>query len=508
MGKKESAEFQKTFITLAGVVDRMKPARLYLRRAGMGYVDGESRDQAILFPAVMDDYVAENSLVRFIEAFVKSLDLEKLGFDKSVPAMTGRPAYDPGDLLGLYLYGYVNGIRSSRKLAREAGRNLELIWLLRRLSPDFRTISDFRKNNLEPIKKVFREFLDFCKELKLFGGKLIGIDGSKFKASNGKKNNYTEGRLKELIPEIEKRIEKYLKRLEESDNEEAGVREPTKEELKEKIEAMRERKKKYEEIREEMKKANETQKSLVDPESRLMKTNNGGANVCYNVETGVDSEHKLIVAYEVTNAVNDYGQLCGVGEQAKEVLGVEELEVTADGGFYDAADIKKCEEAGITVYVPKPPASKNNGRFTKDDFKYQADRDVYICPAGKELVNKGLMKSKGEKRVFYYATEACGSCPMLKQCTKGKARRIKRRPDEDVLERMAKRVKENPEKMKARKELVEHPFGTMKMWMGFGHFLLRTKKKVSAEMGLMALAYNLRRVIGIVGVEKMIEVLG
>jgi transposase len=469
----------------------------------MGYVQGEDRNQAVLFPELIDKYVGEDNPVRFIEVFVGSLDLAELGFNRATPADLGRPGYHPGDMLRLYLYGYLNGIRSSRKLEKESGRNLELMWLMRKLKPDFKTIANFRKDNLEAIKKVFREFTVLCKQMGLFGGELIGIDGTKIKAVNSKQRNFTVEKLAKLISGIDEKIDEYVRGLDETDEQEGEATELSKEELKRRIEELSKRKEKYKQIDKQMTQSGENQLSQTDPDSRLMKVKDG-KDVCYNVQIAVDNKHKLIVEQEVTNACDDHNELAKMACRAKEVLGVQQVEAVADKGYYGSSEVKKCEEAGITVYVARRKAGRQGGVFSKDEFTYKSGEDVYVCPAAEKLTyrGKGIEKGRGIK---YYVASSCSDCALKKQCTTSAFRRIKRLEDEEVLERMAVRVRGHPEKLRLRSGLVEHPFGTIKRWMNQGYFLMRTKKKVAAEFSLTALAYNIKRVITQVGVIKMIE---
>lgn len=476
----------------------------------MSYVEGKNRKQAILFPDHLDDYVREDNPVRFIDAFVEAQNLAELGFSHAEPKDMGRPAYHPGLLLRLYLYGYLNHIRSSRRLECEAKRNIELMWLMEMLTPDYRTIADFRKDNLEPIKKVYREFTRLCKKMDMFGGELIAVDGSKFKADNSRDRNYKKQKLEKLIARADQRINEYLAELERADRDEAETdttKPLTVAELKERIEELEKRREKHKDRQKRLEESGEKQISETDPDSRLMKTKEGLA-VCYNVQIAVDSKHKLIVANEVTSAGSDRGQLANIASQAKETLSVENLEATVDMGYYDCADVKQCEEQGITVYMQKPPLGEmKKGKFTKDDFTYNAEKDLYICPAGEELGSKGKGIEKG-RQMKYYTTEACGTCVKRSQCTEGAKRRIKRLVDEEIMEQMAARVRAGPDRLRLRKGLVEHPFGTIKRAMGQGYFLMRGKSKVGTEMSMTVMAYNMKRIINIVGVRKMIEALG
>ncbi len=474
----------------------------------MGYVAGVDRQQPVFLPEAIDDYVAAENPVRFLDAFVESLDLAALGFRRTTPAHTGRPAYAPGDLLRLYLYGYLNKIRSSRRLETETHRNVELMWLLRRLTPDFKTIADFRKDNLEAIRQVGREFVLLCKKLDLFGAELIAIDGSKLRAVNSKERNFTRGELERLLGEIDERLARYLAELDGHDETEVDVTRPSVEQLQAKIQTLQERRSRYEGYVEQLESSEAEQISLTDPESRRMKVR-AALEVCYNVQIAVDEKHKLVVADDVTNDATDKDQLSPMALSAQQVLGAEDLDAVTDSGYYHGDEIKICIEAGISPYIPKPLTSANRkrGLFTKEDFHYDKEEDLYVCPAGEKLLFRFETTELG-RRIRYYSTQACKRCPLKAQCTRNKAvRRITRWVDEHLLEEMEARLRERPELLQRRKELCEHPFGTMKRGMDQGYFLMKGLKKVRCEFSLTVLAYNLRRVINLMGVPKMIEAL-
>lgn len=467
----------------------------------MGYVEGASREQVVLFPEVLDDYVSGENPVRFLEAWVNQLPLGEMGFSKAEPAELGRPGYDPRDMLKLYVYGYLNEIRSSRKLERESKRNLEMMWLLRKLSPDHKTIAEFRKTNRKALREVFRQLTRLCRELDLYGRELVGIDGSKFRAVNGRDRNFTEAKLKHRMEWIEKKMEKYLQELEEADARESQQSEVSAAELQTKIKELQVRQAGYEGLKQQMAERGEKQISLTDSEARLMKGRQG-QHVSYNVQVAVDSKHKLIADFAVTNEENDLNCLAAVAQSAKQELAVAQLQVCADRGYYNTAQIKECEEANIEVYMERPGPRQVAGIFPLEMFSYDEHHDEYECPAGKRLRFRVFDK---EKQVRCYWTEACRSCPLKSQCTTGKGpRRIKRPVGQATAERMFKRVAQNPEVLKLRKQLVEHPFGTIKRWMKQDHFLMRGKEKVSGETSLTLLAYNLKRVIKLEGVEKLI----
>jgi transposase len=473
----------------------------------MGYIEGEDRKQRLLFPEALDDYIGEENAVRFIDVFIEGLDLLEVGFQRAIPKETGRPPYDPGDLLRLYVYGYLNRTRSSRQLEREAGRNVELMWLMRRLRPDFKTIADFRRDNPQAIRKVCREFTLWCKRLELFGGELVAIDGSKFKAVNSPKRNFTEKKLKRMIQEIDDKIDQYLKELDRQDKHEAGQTALSAEELKEKVEHYKQRRAQYEQLKNDLERSGKSQISLTDPESRSMRVGHD-VEVSYNVQIVVDHKHKLVIEHGVTNEVTDQGQLFTMAQKGKELLGVETLEVVADRGYYNGGEVKACEQSGMTVYVPKPNNSSNlkRGLFTKEDFIYEPQKDCYRCPAGKELNYRFDSVEQG-RPVRSYEIYGCNSCELKSQCSINKKgrRRITRWVDEAIMEAMARRVAENPEKIELRKCLAEHPFGTIKRAMNQSYFLMRGLTKVGAETSLTILAYNLKRVINILGVRKMME---
>jgi transposase len=473
----------------------------------MGYIEGEDRRQALLFPEVLEDYITEENPVRFIDVFVEGLDLVGMGFERAIAKETGRPAYNPGDLLRLYVYGYLNRTRSSRRLEREAGRNVELMWLMRKLRPDFKTIADFRKDNAEAIKKVCREFTLWCKRLELFGGELVAIDGSKFGAVNSPKRNFTEKKLKRMIEEIDGKIEQYLKELDRQDQQEVGQRSFSVEELQEKIERYKQRREQYEQLKRDLEQSGQRQVSLTDPESRSMRVGHG-VEVSYNLQIVVDHKYKLVLEHEVVNEVTDQGQLSTMAKKAKETLGVEALEVVADRGYYNGEEVKASEQSGITAYVPKPNNSSNlkRGLFTKEDFVYDAAKDCYRCPAGKELSYRFDSVEQG-RSVRCYEIFGCNSCELKSKCSINKRgrRRITRWVDEAILEAMERRVADHPEKLELRKCLAEHPFGTIKRAMDQGYFLMRGLTKVGAETSLTILAYNLKRVINILGVRTMMQ---
>lgn len=394
-------------------------------------------------------------------------------------------------------------------LEREAKVNLEVMWLLGKLAPDFKTIADFRRDNLKAIKGVCREFTLLCRKLKLFGGELVAIDGSKFKAVNNRRRNFNEARLSKAIKALEAKIEGYLSGLDEADAAEPDPDEPrpSAAELREKIQELQQRKTKYQALKQGLQESGAKQVSLTDPDARSMVMHHRSTEVGYNVQTAVDEKHQLIVEHEVTNDPTDHAHLAEMALRAKETLGVEQLEVVADMGYYDGPEVKQCAEAGITTYIPKPITSVNQkrGLFTKQDFVYDEAKDCYRCPQGEELTYR-YESFELNRQIRYYATAKCLGCPIKAKCTTNqRGRRISRWVDEKLLEDMARRVRARPEIMRRRQQLSEPPFGTIKRAMGHGYFLMRGLNKVGAEMSLTVLSYNLKRVINLIGVKKMIE---
>ncbi|MBR9683693.1 IS1182 family transposase, partial [Candidatus Woesearchaeota archaeon] len=378
----------------------------------MAYIKGASREQVMLFPDSIDEYVTEDNPIRFVDAFVENLDMNELGFQKAKPAATGRPGYCPQDLLKLYIYGYKNRITSSRNLEKETIRNLEVIWLVKNLKPDFKTISDFRKENKNSFKKVFKKFTIICNALNLFSGELVAIDGTKIKAVNSLKKNYSEAILKKKLKDIDERIDRYLNDIENNDEKEKDVKNPNAKELQEKIKSLKLRKKEYEEIEKKLKKSGDSQISLTDPDSRAY-PRKFGVPVGYNAQIAVDDKNHLIVTQDVTNAVTDIEQLSIMAKEAKKELGVEELKVCADAGYCSSMEITTCEKAGIEAYTPKINTSTNSkkGLYTKDMFKFDSNKNCYYCPAGKEMPYKFTrleeQRRKKKRVVIYYISESC-----------------------------------------------------------------------------------------------------
>jgi len=477
------------------------------------FVQGAARGQVALLPECLDDWVDESNSVRAVDVFVDALDLRDLGFSGVDPAATGRPAYHPATMLKLYIYGYLNRVQSSRRLEREAGRNLEVIWLLGKLAPDHKTIADFRKDNGPAIKKVCAQFVELCRQMGLLAKASVAIDGSKFKAVNSRDNNFTQGKLDRRLKQIEESVARYLGQIETADRRTAAGDDPseavvlTKTRLKEKLAKLEEEVKRLKEIERQVQASPDGQVSLTDPDCRSMATSGRGSGmVAYNVQSAVDTKHHLIVAHEVTNVGTDKSQLASMGQAAKDALHVDNLEAVADRGYFKGEEILKCEQAGITVTLPKPQTSgaKSAGRFGKQDFVFLPEENAYRCPAGEKLKYYYTSEEKGQKLNNYW-TNACKACPLKSKCTPSPQRRIRRWEHEDVLERAQERLDKNPQAMRVRRETVEHPFATLKMRMGATHFLCKTLPKVATEMALNVLGYNLTRVMNIVGVKALIE---
>jgi transposase len=469
------------------------------------FVEGSDREQITLFPECVEDWIGEDNPVRAIDVFVDELDLAGLGFGGVAPEATGRPSYHPSVLLKLYIYGYLNRVQSSRRLEHEAGRNVEVMWLTGRLVPDHKTIADFRKDNGRAIRQVCARFIALCRTVGLFTEASVAIDGSKFKAVNNRDKNFTEAKMKRRLEQIDESIARYLAQLDTADRQGSTVPEAKTTRLKEKIAKLREEIGRLNALNARMMASEDKQISLTDPDARSMATSGKGSGmVGYNVQSAVDTTHHLIVAHEVTNVGTDRSQLSNMAEQARTEMGAEILDVVADRGYYDSQEILACETVGITVTLPKPMTSsaKAAGRFGKQDFVYVAADDVYRCPVGEMLTYRYTTEEDG-KTLRRYWTTACQTCALKARCTPGKERRISRWEHEAVLETVQDRLDRNPDKMRVRRQTVEHPFGTIKAWMGATHFQMRRLTKVASEMALHVLAYNMKRVIRILGVDGL-----
>ena len=482
------------------------------------YIEGENRFQSTLFPESLDEYIAETNSIRVIDRFVDRLILVDLGFERAQPADVGRPGYHPGMLLKLYIYGYLNRLQSSRRLERESHRNVELMWLTERQMPCFKTIADFRKNNRKAIRQVCVEFVGVCRDFDLFSKSLVAIDGSKFKAVNSRDRNFTRHSVKRRMQRLEAHINRYLRKLDAVDEEEPEIREITSKELERKIASMEKRMDELNRIKAAVEAHPDKQISLTDADSRSMAKAGGGSIVGYNVQAAADSKHHLIPAHEVTNDTTDRQQLTSMAEQAKEALDgesqdeatdeneQEQLTVLADAGYYKSEEILACQQKGMKVLVPKTDTSGKGAKqqFTRSQFIYDEKNDEYRCPARERLPFKSLAEVKG-RTVRVYRTFKCPDCHLKAQCTPAKDRRIQRWEHEHALEAAEADFKKNPDAMRLRKQIVEHPFGTIKHWMGSTHFLMKGLPSVQTEMSLHVLAYNMKRAINVMGVAAILE---
>ncbi len=471
------------------------------------FVQGEARAQMSLLPECLDDYVSDENPVRVVEAFIEGLKLEKLGFAGVVPQVTGRPSYHPSVMLKIYLYGYLNRVHSSRRLERECQRNIELMWLTGRLAPDFKTIANFRKDNGVGIRQVCKTFVGVCRDFGLTSQTTVVIDGSKFKGVNNRDSNYTPGKLKRRREELERSIDRYFYRLDKMDQKSDEVVEIQVPALKEKIASLKDALAQLDVVETELNETEDKQVSLTDPEARSLRTRGTGI-VGYNVQTAVEPDNHLIVAHAVTNQFNDHRQLSPMAIAAKQALCVDKLDAVADRGYFKGEEVLACDEANITVYAPRPATSNNKakGLYDKEDFHYITKDDEYECPAGERLPYRMKSMERGQWQLRYWYSH-CGSCALKAKCTTGKERRVTRWVREDVLDAMRDRLDRRPDMMRLRRDTVEHPFGTLKRWMGAEHFLTKGLHNTGTEMSLQVLAYNMKRVINLMGVEGLVRAL-
>ena len=471
------------------------------------FVDGIDRSQGLLLPDRLEDYVHEDNPVRVVDAFVEALDLSALGFEAANRAAGGRPAYHPATLLKIYIYGYLNRIQSSRRLEREAQRNLELIWLTGRLAPDFKTIADFRKDNGGAITAVCSRFIALCRKMKVFSHAVVAIDGSKLKAVNSRDRNFTVGKVKGRRKQLEESVARYLAELDRADRDATLLPEGRVPHLKDKLAKLRVQMDKLDTIERQLLDAPDPQISLTDPDARSMASSGRGTGtVGYNVQAAVDAEHHLIVAHDVTNAGHDRTQLSAMAKKAREALGTERMTALADRGYFNAPEILACEQAGIIPLVPKPLTSnsKAEGRFDKRDFTYDPATDAYECPAGEHAIHRFTTEENG-LTLHKYWSSACPRCPMRTRCTTSSYRRITRWEHEHVLETMQMLLHARPQAAVARRQTVEHVFGTLKSWLGTTPLLTKTLPKVRTEISLAVLAYNMKRMIKIMGTQGMVR---
>lgn len=472
----------------------------------MGYIKGEARTQSTLFPVSFDELIGEHSAIRVIDAFVEGLDTRQLGFGKAVAAATGRPPYDPKDLLKLYVYGYSNHVRSSRRLEREAKRNVEVMWLLNRLTPDFKTIAEFRRLNPEAIVGACRSFVTFCREQGLYGGERVAIDGSKFEAVASRKQVWTPERLARVLTAIDRNIHDYLAKLDEHDEKGETQLDASAPDIKQVLAILSERKDALQALSKQLEESGEKQRVVTEPEAKLMRMARGHHKVAYNVQTAVDDRHHLIVDFNVTDEGNDHTQLEPMACAAKATLQVDTLTVVADTGYQNGKQAQHCEDAGVTpvVRMQNIVNPRGEGLYTRADFTYDPTADTYLCPAGQTLART---RTDHRQERYLYSTKACSSCPLVAKCTKGKMRTLTRGFYAAALERMNQRAEDQPELMRLRSALVEHPFGTMKHFMDNRRFLVRGKVKAGAEMALCVLSYNMKRAMRVLGAPSLIQAL-
>ena len=471
------------------------------------FIEGQDRNQVTLIPECLDDFIAEDNAVRVVDAFVAELDLAALGFKGTTPASTGRPSYDPAVLLKIYIYGYVNRVQSSRRLERECQRNVELMWLTGRLTPDFKTIADFRRDNGPGIRNVFRRFVSICRRLKLLSQGVVAVDGSKFKAVNNRDRNFTPHKLAKRMQQVEESIARYMDALDTADRTQPVDLQAKTIRLQDKLVKLRKQMQHLQDVETELGKQPDQQLSQTDPDARSMATSGRGTGmVGYNVQIVADTKHHLIISHEVINEGYDRSSLWSMAQHSREAVGKDKIELIADRGYFKGPEILACEEAGIRTYVPKPMTSnaKAEGRFGKADFIFIARDDEYQCPAGQRLRSHHSSVENG-LRIDTYYTSVCPQCPIKAQCTTGNERRVRRWEHEAVIDAMQRRLDRQPEAMTLRRRTVEHVFGTLKHWMGSAHFLTRRLANVGTEMSLHVLAYNLKRVISILGIAKTMK---
>lgn len=446
--------------------------------------------------------------VRVVDVFVDELDLKGLGCEGMTPAMTGRPAYHPAMLLKLYVYGYLNKVQSSRRLEREARRNVELMWLTGRLAPDHKTIADFRRENGPAIQAACAQFVVLCRQLGLFGAALVAIDGSKFKAVNTRDRNFTVTKLKKRMEQVAEHIAGYLQALDTADRQEGEAAEARSGRLVEKVELLRAQMAKLKTMEAQIEAAPDNQVSLTDPDARSMATSGRGSGIVgYNVQSAVEGEHHLIVAHDVVMTGHDRDQLARMAAKARDAMGVKTLDVLADRGYFSGEEILACEALDVTPFVPKPLTSgaKADGRFGKQDFVYLPDKDAYRCPAGALLPHHMTTVERGQNIHRYWDRASCTGCRLKPQCTPTLERRIRRWEHEAVIDALQTRMDLTPRAMRIRRSLVEHPFGTIKAWMGHTHFLMKRLPNVKTEISLHILAYNMKRVMALLGTKPLME---
>ncbi|CAN5237253.1 IS1182-like element ISCc5 family transposase [soil metagenome] len=470
------------------------------------FIKGSDRNQKLLLPDCIDDYVPEDSLVRVVDAFVDELDFVALGFGQA--AATGRPGYHPAMLLKLYVYGYLNQVQSSRRLEREAGRNVELMWLTGKLAPDFKTIADFRRDHGAAIQAACRRFVLLCRNLGLVAGGTVAVDGSRMRAVNARDRNFTPTAIRRRMEQVDTSIQRYLGMLDTADRQESETADLRVSRLTTRLGELRRQMRELEAMEKAVDAAPDRQVSLTDPDARAMATHGKGTGlVGYNLQAAVDADSHIVVAHEVINLGHDRSSLANMATQAAEATGAETMTVLADRGYFSGPQILACERAGITPICPKPLTSgaKADGRFGKQDFVYQPESDTYRCPAGETMTRRFSTVEHG-LTLHGYATPACRSrCTMKPNCTGSIERRIKRWEHEEVIEAMQAPLDRLPDAMRVRRRTVEHVFGTIKDWMGRGHFKTRRLQNVATEASLHILAYNIKRAVALLGAKNLVR---
>lgn len=472
----------------------------------MAHIEGVCRHQGLLLPTTLDDFVASDAAVRVIDAYVDSRDLAGLGFARVTAEATGRPPFHPAALLKLYLYGYMNQVRSSRRLEREAGRNVEVMWLIGHLTPSFKTIADFRAQHPGAIVATCRSFIQFCRGQNLYGGRLLAIDGTKIEAVASRKKVLTPEKLRKQAEAIDRKIAEHLAAMDAADREDEDQAAPAGPEVTAALEALRRERAEVAGKAAHMDKHKLRQWVQGEPDARRMRTARHGAQVGYNAQTAVDGQHGLIAAFDLTNEGNDHRQLFPMAVQAKEALEAEAPTVVADAGYANGEQAQQCADAGITVAVPCAQVANpaDEQLFTRDDFTYDPVNDTYGCPAGETLTRRDSPSDAGQAR---YTTKACRGCPLKPGCTKAGHRTITRGPHQAARDAMHQRTLDDPALMRSRRCLAEHPFGTMKWMLGQPRFLVRGLRKAKAELALIVLGYNLKRAIAIQGAATLLAAL-
>jgi len=471
----------------------------------MPYIQGENREQLTLTPMCLDDYIEQDSICRVVAAYVSNLDMAALGFKYAQTKGTGRPPHDPGSMLMLYLYGYLNRIRSSRRLEAETKRNVEVMWLMEKITPDDKTICNFRKDNSAALKKVFREFSLWCSRQGLYGKKLVAVDGSKIRANSSRRNIHTQkGTEKELVS-VEKKISEYMNELEENDVAEADEAKLSPDAVREILQRLNDKKDTLQDWLKQIEANGGKEISTIVPDAHIMRQGGDGRTLdaCYNVQSVVDEKHKLIVDFDVSTCPDDKGALPKMTESAKEIMGIDKISAVADKGYYDGDDIEQCEKNGTTCYVPKMESGRiaADSEYHRSNFKYDKTNDYYTCPHGKILTfKKHRKRANGSEDRVYSSFSVCRECPYRENCTKDKrGREIFRSPQQNALDIIDNRMQtvETQQTFRERKKLVEHPFGTTKHIWGYRQFLCRGQEKTTAEQSRTFLAYNFRRVFNI-----------